>query len=533
LKGLRTAGFALCAISLIAGCGGGDPPPPSLNQVSVQPNNSSVLLGQSQQFIATGRYSDGSTQNLTELVTWNSSSPAVATVSNVPGTSGIAHSASKGVTTISATVSGITGSTGFTVKVLTTVVISPQDPNVGFQSSQQFTATGLYSDGSSNDLTDTVTWVSLSPSVSTISNHGLAQALTPGTASIRATSPTGVSGSTTITVVPPPTVSIAPNNSAINYSDDYTLALTATSATFSRPLVDGQGLNSVAPGARIRFQSAAPYVVIHLSYTNLATLQNAYNGVGIVLVNGAFFTNFDQPQLAAGAPVRNVDVVLTFASATSRLIEIVLPYCASVSLLGIDVDATSPNLSPVQPRPSGPLLVLGDSITQGFYATGIGGTWPFLLSQAKGWQVVNGGYGGRIVVPSDATLLAPSSISPRAITYLIGYNDFAEQEPLATFYASYVAYLNNLRIANPTSVIYCITPLWTSSTAADYGGTIEIESYRQQIRNAVAAINNPLNVLVEGESLVTNSSDYFYDGIHPNDAGSQQMATTLAAVISP
>jgi lysophospholipase L1-like esterase len=136
-------------------------------------------------------------------------------------------------------------------------------------------------------------------------------------------------------------------------------------------------------------------------------------------------------------------------------------------------------------------------------------------------------------VPSDAQLLAPNTINPRAITYLIGFNDFEEQEPLATFFADYTAYLNNLRASNPSTVIYCITPLWSSYTAADYGGTIELESYRQQIRNAVAAINNPLNVLVEGESLVSNSSGDFYDGIHPNDAGAQQMATALGAIMTP
>jgi lysophospholipase L1-like esterase len=241
---------------------------------------------------------------------------------------------------------------------------------------------------------------------------------------------------------------------------------------------------------------------------------------------------FDPTQLAPGSPAQSVNVTLAFASTTSRLIEIVWPYGASVSFLGIDVDSTAPVLTQVPPRPPGPLLVLGDSFTQGFYSTGIGGTWPFALTQAKGWQLINGGYGGRIVVPSDAPLLAPSTINPRAITYLIGYNDFAEQEPLATFYANYTAYINNLRIANPSTVIYCITPLWTSYTAAGYGGTNELESYRQQIRNSLAAINNPLNVLVEGESLVTNSSAYFYDGIHPNDAGLQQLVTALAAIIA-
>jgi hypothetical protein len=80
VKALINIGFDLLATFLLAGCGGGDSP--YLTRISVSPNHSSVLLGQSQQFTATGLYSDGTTQNLTPQVTWNSSAQAVATISN-------------------------------------------------------------------------------------------------------------------------------------------------------------------------------------------------------------------------------------------------------------------------------------------------------------------------------------------------------------------------------------------------------------------------------------------------------------------
>src|SRR4029450_5897219 len=51
-----------------------------LSSIVVTPANPTVTVGTTQQFTATGTYSDGSTQNLTSQATWASSSPAVATV---------------------------------------------------------------------------------------------------------------------------------------------------------------------------------------------------------------------------------------------------------------------------------------------------------------------------------------------------------------------------------------------------------------------------------------------------------------------
>jgi len=42
--------------------------------------NTSIAIGQNQQFFATGLYADGSTQDLTSSVSWNSSQPAIANI---------------------------------------------------------------------------------------------------------------------------------------------------------------------------------------------------------------------------------------------------------------------------------------------------------------------------------------------------------------------------------------------------------------------------------------------------------------------
>ncbi len=65
---------------------------------------------------------------------------------------------------------------------------------------QQFTATGIYTDGSNKDLTGQVTWASATPAVATISSTGLAQALATGTTQITASSNGVTSPADTLTV---------------------------------------------------------------------------------------------------------------------------------------------------------------------------------------------------------------------------------------------------------------------------------------------------------------------------------------------
>ena len=86
-----------------------------------------------------------------------------------------------GAKTVAVTVSDSYGDVGqysFSVNVLalTSIAVTPANPSVAKGLTQQFTATGTYTDGSTADLTSQVTWASATPSVATInSSQGLAQ----------------------------------------------------------------------------------------------------------------------------------------------------------------------------------------------------------------------------------------------------------------------------------------------------------------------------------------------------------------------
>ena len=52
----------------------------TLQSIAVTPANPSIAKGATQQFTATGTFSDNSTQNLTAQVTWASATTTVATI---------------------------------------------------------------------------------------------------------------------------------------------------------------------------------------------------------------------------------------------------------------------------------------------------------------------------------------------------------------------------------------------------------------------------------------------------------------------
>ena len=178
---------------------------PVLSSITVTPASPSVPKGETAQFHATGILSDLSTEDLSDLVTWESATPAVASISNATGSKGLATAKTLGNSQITATMGAISGSTVMTVTAaaLISIAVSPSDPPVPQGGTQPFSALGTFSDSSTGDVSGQVTWASSDQTVATISNSagsaGLATTLKIGTTSISATL-NGVSDGTTLTV---------------------------------------------------------------------------------------------------------------------------------------------------------------------------------------------------------------------------------------------------------------------------------------------------------------------------------------------
>ncbi len=267
----------------------------TLTSISVTPANPSITTGATQQFTATGTFSDASTQNITGSVTWTSLKTAVATISG----SGLASGVSAGSSTIQAASGSVTGTTTLTVNAiaptLVSIVVTPANPSIPNGATQQFTATGTYSDASTKNITSTVTWSSLSTGVATISSTGLAAAVGTGSSTIQAALG-AVNGSTVLTV----TVStstlqvlvVSPQNPLItdagttqaftatgHYSDGTTQNLTNT-ATWTSSNSSVATVNSSGSATSVSLPAGQL-----AGYTSIAASLNGISGVSILSVS--------------------------------------------------------------------------------------------------------------------------------------------------------------------------------------------------------------------------------------------------------
>ncbi len=144
--------LALCTI-WVTGCGSdsisGDVGTPttqaSLALIQVNPVGKAIAKGTTQQLTATGVFTNGVSQSLTNTTTWTSSNPAIATVSNTGLVTGVAA----GEVNLIATTSGINGTAPLTVTAasLSSISVTPPTATVAQGTTQQFRFLGSFSDG--------------------------------------------------------------------------------------------------------------------------------------------------------------------------------------------------------------------------------------------------------------------------------------------------------------------------------------------------------------------------------------------------
>src|SRR5579863_1529290 len=257
--------ISLCSIALIiiglscfsSSCGFSGTPNasgagnPSLQSIAITPTNAAIKVGTTQAFKATGTYSDGSTQDLTSSASWTSSNIAQATIqSSGQPNAGTATGVAQGSPTITATESGVSGTatlsvTGSGTKTLSSIAITPASAGIAINGTVQFTATGQYSDGSTQTITNSVTWTSSNTAIATINSAGRATGVSGGTVTISATK-SNVTGTASLSVTSSnatiTSISVDPVNPSVavgqtqqfyanaTYSDGSTQDITATAS---------------------------------------------------------------------------------------------------------------------------------------------------------------------------------------------------------------------------------------------------------------------------------------------------------------
>ncbi len=177
----------------------------TLTSITITVPVATIAKGTTAQLTATGNFTDGSAEDLTSQVGWTSADNSIAQVSNVSGSAGLVTGIKVGATTIMATLNGIVGSATVTVSAatLTSITITGPVDTIAKGTTAQLTATGNFTDGSTQDLTNQVGWTSADNSIAQVSNfsgsEGLVTGINLGNTTISATL-NGIVGSATVTV---------------------------------------------------------------------------------------------------------------------------------------------------------------------------------------------------------------------------------------------------------------------------------------------------------------------------------------------
>ena len=206
-----------------------------------------------------------------------------------------------------------------------------------------------------------------------------------------------------------------------------------------------------------------------------------------------------------------------------RSVTVWLPCLRGCAVRDLWTDGTY--VEPLPPRDR--LLVLGDSIGQGFCCDDPAGSWPALLAEELGLELLNQSVGGQVFQPS--ALPAGEVGSLGRIVVQLGLNYRWESFPASRIERDAHACVRELARRFDDVPICLLTPTWHDEVASpsrnQAGASVD-----RLLRSAAEGLSSVS--VVDGLRLVDHDASLFVDGEHPGPRGHEQFATRLASCIS-
>ncbi|MBV6520471.1 MAG: hypothetical protein MNPFHGCM_00586 [Gemmatimonadaceae bacterium] len=293
-----------------------------VSTVQVTPTNATLVIGQITTFLATPRDAHGNV--LTgRVISWESSNPAVATVS----TNGTVTAISPGSTQLTATCESIFGTASVTVTnvPVASVTMTPSTASLTSGQTQQMTVTVKDASGKAlpnrtvSFTSSSVPTATVSPSSTTTNTNGQAfttvTAVGTGASTITATSGgLQATATITVTVVPIASVTVTPGTPTVEEGQSVQLTATARDAN-----------NVILPGRTIVWASSNPSISVSQSGMVTAVVNSATQTATITASAPNAGPN-------GTTPFGTVTVTVTYAPVASVTI---LPSPAVVTVNGV------------------------------------------------------------------------------------------------------------------------------------------------------------------------------------------------------
>lgn len=226
----------------------------TLTGVSVSPATASVPNGRTAQFVAQATYSDGSTHTLTRGdTTWG------VTTGNTISPDGLVTAGTLGAVTVTASFGGKSGTATLTVTdaVLVEIYVGTAYFGAPLGLTDQYSAMGVFSDGSAPDITSTVKMISSNNTVAAVNAQGVVTAKAEGTAYITALDEaSGIYGTSIFYASPAIITAITVEPATVDILTDLTQQFTATAALSDETSISPYNANwsssasnvTIAPG---------------------------------------------------------------------------------------------------------------------------------------------------------------------------------------------------------------------------------------------------------------------------------------------
>lgn len=472
LTGLKAGPVTVRAtMGTIIGTGNITVTAPAISSITITPAVFSIASGQSKQISALGVYSNGTSQDVSSQVTWNSQTPASASVSS----SGLVTGVSVGSSTITATLGSATGSAVATITSaqLQSILVTPATASVATGQTQAFAANGIFSDGSTSDITSSVSWNSSATNFATINATGLATGVSAGTSTISASSGSASQTPATLTVTPAvlTEIDIAPDGQYIPVGGQFQLTLTGTYSDNTTQTITNANWSS----AETSFATVDPNTGI---VTGVANSNN--NPITITATYGGMSTT-TTVYITSAVP-ESLQLTPTTASIASGTTQ---QFSANV----VYSDGS------IQPVTAGLTWVSSSSSVAGINASGLA------TGVAPGQTTITAGY-------DSMTATASLTVSPAVLTNIV-------VTPVTT-----VVGING-------NVQFTATGVFSDNSTQDL--TAQADWISSNASFALISAGG----LATGQSAGTTTITAFYDGVSGSGTLTVSTATLVSIAISP
>lgn len=198
-------------------------------------------------------------------------------------------------------------------------------------------------------------------------------------------------------------------------------------------------------------------------------------------------------------------------------VAIYLPNDAQLSIKGFTIDGTYKSIKDKGQR----VLVIGDSITQGYGPSFSSGSYFNELQRMTSYNMLNQGIGGYRCEPQD--LMYVDGFEPDKVMTFLGTNWYDAPDKY-DYESATVGFYARLTELYPDKQILCVSPIWRCDDSLDKA---RFDWCREIVKRECQKYKNI--TLVDGFSLLPNVEECLCDKVHPNEYGCYMIAKGIYA----